>query len=287
MSSGINQDIEILGKVFHLQTQVCSTPQSGIRTEVFIGGKLVATRDAALEAAATADLTEPEVRRMLKEHHQKILKSIVERASRYRKREPDRVQQPLPTEDDPQPMTGPVPVEPASNVEIALRVRRTLERFRSRLGVEMASIETSTERKLERAAKGFSWVLQSSDFGDTRIDEQVRFNLLKDQIDEWLDGSRNAELGAGIWAEVLKFNKYLTGINDRADLAAFDRDLLRWALRKIESTGVSERLTRHLEMVRGRDVALDRLLDNPATLGPEVWLAHLRRILGDLEAPAP
>jgi hypothetical protein len=286
MSTGINQDIEILGKVFHLQTQVCSTPQSGIRTEVFIGGKLVATRDAALETTPAAEATDAEVRWKLKEHHQKILKSIVERANRYRKRQPEKVKQTLREEDDPEPMTGPIPTKPTSNVDIALRVRRILERFRSRLGVELASIETSTEHKLERAAKGFAWVLQSPDFGDTRIDEQVRFNLLNDQIDEWLGGPRNAEQGTNIWGEVLSFNKYLTGINDRADLAAFDRDLLRWVLRKIEKSGVSERLERHLEMVRGRDVALDRLLDNPASLGPEVWLAHLRRILDDLEAPA-
>lgn len=286
MSTGINQDIEILGKVFHLQTQVCSTPQPGIRTEVFIGGKLVATRDAALEAVPTADTPEAEVRQMLKGHHQRILESIVERANRYRKREPEPTPT-LATENEAEPMTTSLPIIPSGNVDIALRVRRILERFRSRLGVEIASSENEVERRLERAARGFAWVLQSPDFGEIRIDEQVRFNLLKDQIDEWLSGKRSADQGENIWADVLNFNQYLTGINDRADLAAFDRDLLRWALRKIEGTGVSDRARRHLEMVRGRDVALDRLLDNPDPLGAQVWLAHLRRILDDLESPHP
>ena len=283
MSSGINQDIEILGKVFHLQTQVCATPEPSIRTEVFLGGKLVATRDADL-AGPAEDLPENERRRLLKEHHQKILNSIVERARSYRPRkEPT-----APKRDvEPLPFTGPVPIRPSGKVDIALRVRRILERFRSRLGISLAKTSTDLGKRLERAAKGFDWVLQSPDFEEIRIDEQVRFNLLKDQIDEWLEGSRHEDQGRRIWNEVEQFNDYLSGINDREELAAFDRDQVRWALSKVEAMGMTDQLLPHLDMLRGRDVALDRLMDSGTSVGNEVWLAHLRRVLEDLESPSP
>ena len=290
MSSGINQDVEILGKVFHLQTQVSGGPQSSggdlsIRTEVFIGGKLVATRDG--QEPLPSGLAETEIRQRLKEHHQRILQTITERAHRYRKVKQEAPPKKTTVEaaDDLEAMTGPVPVRPKDNVDIALRVRRILERFRSRLGVEIGSLENDPEKRLRRAARGFAWVLQSPDFEEIRIDEQVRFNLLKDQIDDWLEGTKDPAQAQRIWAEAENFNEYLAGINNRAELAAFDRDLLRWTLRKVEANGVSNRLLRHLEMIRGRDVALDRLLSSEQSVGLEVWLAHLRRILEDLESP--
>jgi hypothetical protein len=50
---------------------------------------------------------------------------------------------------------------------------------------------------------------------------------------------------------------------------------------------MTEQLLPHLDMLRGRDVALDRLMDSGAGVGNEVWLAHLRRVLEDLESPSP
>lgn len=283
MTSGINQDVEILGKVFHLQTQLCHTSEPCIRTEVFHGGKLVATRDSAIESAELALSDRETLQRRLKEHHKRILESIVERARLFRERDAEprdvRVQAP---EVSALEIVDSTPVV-VRKVDIALRVRRILERFRVRIGPLPAVSPSNRDELLARISASFAWIIESADFDEIRVDEQVRFNLLRDQVDDWLGGHRDPKQGDRVFAEVVNFLDYLAGVNNRAELAAFDRDLLRWALRKAESEGLTPRLREHLQMISGRDPELDRLVEQES-ITSEQCIGVLRRVLSEVES---
>lgn len=277
--SGINQDVEVLGKTLHLQTQISQTPDPCIRTEVFFGGKLVATRELLLSTLSAPD--DPAgLQIQMKAHHKRILRSVMARAEHYQANQADNTESEGPT--------GPLPVgrtkkrlqEP--QVEIALRVRRLYEQFRMRLLLPKEPSKNLTDR-LEHAAREFDWIFGSPIFDRVRLDEQLRFNLLADHIKEWMESERNAVRAAQIWSEILEFVKYLGKVNDRSELAAFDRDLLRWAIRTVEEKGLSDRTLEHLGMIHGRDEELDNLLEDPSSATYDVWLSHFRRVLAGLE----
>ena len=286
--SGINQDIELLGKTFHLQTQVSASPDLCIRTEIFIGGKLVATRQTPLEEVDAED--DKGLREAMKVQHKRILDSVVDRARRYQERQqeaPPPEAEPPPTPPSGDQASGEVPPgeerpQQAPRVEVALRVRRLYEQFRLRLLIPRQPSKNLGER-LENAEHEFAWILSCDIFDRIRIDEQLRFNLLHDQIREWLAGGRSPVRAAQIWSEIVAFLKYLGEVNNRAELAAFDRDLLRWAIRTVDEQGMAPRTLEHLGMIRGRDEELDRMLDEPEGVAAEVWVAHFRRVLSGLE----
>lgn len=273
--TGFNQDVEVLGRVFHLQTQVFMQPQPCIRTEVFHGGKLMARREAPLDPH-TEGLDETALRQMMKSQHLKILDSVQKRAQRYQERQqaaaagetvPDTpLESPgdaLQTQDD------------GEQVDIALSVRRLFERFRLR--VRRAS--GSLAERLAVAAEQLGEVLASPVFPKIRVDEQVRFHLLHEQLQEWLRSHGDDAVGQQLWQEIATFNDYLAEVNNRSELAAFDRDLLRWALRKAQKEGVDERTLEHLGMLYGRDLELDNMLDEPAGIAVATWTKHFQRVL--------
>ncbi|MCP4656333.1 MAG: hypothetical protein GY856_13045 [bacterium] len=290
MKSGLNQDVEILGKTFHLQTEVRGTAEPCIRTEVFVGGKLVATREVQLESADRQDGDEDAVRALLKKQHNLILTSLTERARHYQER---RHGGPLPTRPAPQPPKAapgdrerdPAPPSAASTetVNMALRVRRLFEGFRLRTGVTSTTPSHDLDQDLEKAADGFTWILESPIFSEIRVDEQIKIHLLRDEVDEWLHGDRDQDRGVRVWSELVTFHEYLGDINNRSELAAFDRDLILWAIHRIQGEGISERIVEHLGFLYGRDLRLDGLLDRPQGITSDVWIDDLRRGLAELE----
>ena len=57
MISGLNQEVSVLGRAFHFQTELTRKGDLFIRTEVFVGGKVVATRENRLDRAGQASST--------------------------------------------------------------------------------------------------------------------------------------------------------------------------------------------------------------------------------------
>ncbi len=270
MIGGLNQEVEILGRTYHVQTELSD---AGIRTEVFLGGKLVASRE---KTVAAADLDGSSLLTLIQEQHEKILSGVAERLEQYRERGERPAPRPVAVPGKGVPFRAPAPT-----VDIGLRLRRLLEEFRQRLG--RLPHEPRGSAHLERAAEHFDWILQSTRFPGLRLDEQVRFNLLQDRLQGWLQGERDPDHGRRIWSDIRIFNDYLAEINNRAELAAFDRDLLAWTLHRLEVDGMSERLREHLSLMTGRDREVDRLLAEPALAGDEVWTAELGRVLAELE----
>ncbi len=298
MTGGFNQEVEIFGRTYHVQTELSDT---GIRTEVFHGGTLVATREKPL---AAAEREGSHLLVLIQKQHEKILAGVAKRIRQYAERrqaaaadtsdrdtsDRDTSDRETPGRGTPTPAPRPAAAAPTPRsvartpggaVDIGLRVRRFLERFRRRLGP--LPRELGGGARLERAAEQFAWVVSSPEFPRLRIDEQVRFNLIHDQLESWLRSARDPEEGRRIWSEIRIFDRYLAEINNRAELAAFDRDLLAWALRRLEADGMSDRLREHLALATGRDGELDRLLAAPETAGDEVWAAELRRVLAELD----
>ncbi len=285
MISGLNQEVEILGRIFHVQTETSGT---AIRTEVFVGGKVVAARESQLDAQQRQGGDET-LLALMKEQHQKILTGMVRRAERYRERQSREV--PVMSaaeaaaavaaarEAEREARSAAAPSTQGSGVEVGLRVRRFLERFRLRFAALSGACGDNPGACLEGAAEAFAWIVASPAFRETRIADQVRFNLLKDRIEGWLQSARDADGARNLWSEVVDFNDSIARVNNRSELAAFDRDLLTWTLRKVASDGMSARLLEHLRMVSGRDGRLDRLLEAPEGVTTEVWDRELHRVL--------
>ena len=69
--------MELFGRSFHLQTEVCD---GELRTEVFDGGRLIATRKAEVDRRAGAKTQRMRIGKL----HQEILAEAIKRATRYR-----------------------------------------------------------------------------------------------------------------------------------------------------------------------------------------------------------
>lgn len=293
MISGLNQEVEILGRTFHFQTELSDQDGLSIRTEVFVGGKVVATRETRLDADVPAELEPGDLRARMKAHHSKTLESFVSRARSYQRRDgeapmPEAGGSPAPPPEDaaapePPPVGTPkglAPPSPAAREAVAgaLRVRRLFGRFRQLMGPTSAFPEDFGDR-LEVMSRAFAWMIQSSLFGEIRIDEQMRCHLLKEQIDEWLASDRDRRQAAQIWAGIVTFNNYLSEINHRTDLQAYDQQMLVWALDEVQRQGMTDEVFKGIETLYGLDPRLDELLEDPHDVSGRAWIAHLRHVL--------
>ncbi|HEX9730608.1 MAG TPA: hypothetical protein VGG06_01315 [Thermoanaerobaculia bacterium] len=294
MISGLNQEVEILGRTFHFQTELSDQDGLSIRTDVFIGGKVVATRESRLTDDAAAQIDPGALRARMKEHHNKTLDSFVRRARRYQQREEAPPSGPLPAappEDavaapEPPPAERPKGLAPPSSelreaASGALRVRRFFGRFRQLMGPASALPDDFDDR-LVVMSRAFAWMIRSSPFVEIRIDEQMRCHLLKEQIEEWLASERDPRQAAQIWSGIVTFNKYLSEINHRSDLQAYDQQMLIWALDEVQRHGMTGEVLKGLETLYGLDPRLDQSLDHPKDVTRGAWTALLRHVLTEV-----
>ena len=213
--NGISQSLELFGKSFHLQTEVCD---GRLRTEIFDGGRVIATRKARLGRVGAKTL-----RLRMSEFHRQVLSGILERATRYREvvaeaKRSDRDRGgPAPRAEGPNP-----PASAAGrheSVETSFGVRRLLGEFRTHISTS----EGSVVERLDGVGPAFARVLSSPLFEHIRVDEQLQFHMLRDQIDTWSDG-KDAERAVELWSDTTDFVAYLAGIDNRAIFADIDRE---------------------------------------------------------------
>ena len=161
MITGFNQEVDILGRTFHFQTELSRRPSLLIRTEVFVGGKVVATRENLLDPAAEPSrLDEGALRADMKAQHQRVIQSTVERVTAFQERK----------QEPPEPATGPgLPAystgqvatlappsaEMKKKVGTAIRIRRIFSKFRLRLGLGAKVPNADIAERLEMAGRGF------------------------------------------------------------------------------------------------------------------------------------
>lgn len=297
MISGLNQEVEVLGRTFHVQTELSRRGELSIRTEVFLGGKIVATREKQL-SRADWDAGDEVLRTLMKNQHQKILTNVVERARRYQERQQEGLApaavpvQPETTAEfaaivvEPEPEIPPPPADIQAEVSGAISIRRTFGEFRLRFDITHAEPHDDLVARLDKALQGVEWITAAPAFSEIRIDEQLRFNLVKEQLQEWVEAGKNPDQAVNLWSEIVTFNDYLTEVNNRAELVDFDRHLLVWAIHHIQGHGMTEQILGYLGLLYGRDPVLDRLLESPLDVTTDYWTALLRRVLSETEGGA-
>lgn len=291
MVSGLNQEIHLLGRRFHFQSELIERDALSVRTEIFVDGKIVATRSTEIEdltSASAGDL----VRARIREIHEKVVESVVQRAERYRgEKSPESPDEAPPPGDAtvavhiaPRP-TAPPPKEAWDEVEETLRIRWMFGRLRLGLGMDDARLPL--EQRLKRAGRAFSWLVALPSFELIRVDEQIRCHLVKERVEKWTEtGGTDDELGARIWKEIDDLQRYLGEINRRAQLTALDRQLLGWAIGRLEGGGsMATEIHDELRKVFGLDVQLDRLIHEPSEIPDTMWRDHLRRVLASTRTP--
>lgn len=290
MISGLNQEVNVLGRTFHFQTELTHKRDLFVRTEVFVGGKVVATREHRIHRTARGKLDEEGLRTLMKDQHNRVIERTLERVRTYQEKKGEQPQaQPaasLPAFEGQQAKDFLPPSEEtrkaASN---AVRIRRIFGRFRLRLGLSSEVPPTELLERLETAARGFTWIINSPTFQEIRLDEQMRCHLVSDQVNAWLAGDRDAARATQIWTEIVTFNDYVAAINNRAELIAFDRQLLTWAAFQVQGQAISTAVLDQLQWLAGRDTELDELLDKPDAVTSETWFAVLCHVLAQTPRP--
>jgi len=286
MISGLNQDVEILGKTFHFQTELSGQKGLYLRTEVFLGGKVVASREHGIEGVEEG---EDDLRAHMKDHHKRMIRTFVGRAKAYELRstetepgESSALEAPAEESEAPAEAPGVDPPAPATaEVGRAIRVRRFFGRVCTLVG-STDLLPDDLEERLGKAVGAFEWMIGSALFLEIRIDEQAQCSLLKDQIKEWAAGDKDQEQAAQIWSGIVIFSNYLAEVNYRSDLVAFDRQLLVWVLDKVQSQGMTDEILKPVKSLYGRHPHLDRLLDEPDGISEDAWTAELRSMLKSL-----
>ncbi|MEM7349485.1 MAG: hypothetical protein AAF657_01680 [Acidobacteriota bacterium] len=287
MISGLNQEVTVLGRVFHFQTELTRKGELYIRTEIFVGGKIVATRESLLRREQREKLDEDGVRALMKEHHGLVIESTLRRVEKYQSRKPEAEaeEQELPEQatafDAHQAENlGPPTKEMRDAISSAIRIRRIFGKVRLRLGLDPQIPADEIGKRLATASRGFAWIIRSPTFEEIRVDEQMRCHLVSEQVNAWLSSeSKSPAEAIRIWGEIVKFNDYVAEINNRADLMAFDRQLLMWTALQIQRDGISDQILDHLQWLAGRDTEVDRLLDQPYDVSSRDWFAALCQVL--------
>lgn len=276
MDDGITEEIQAFDHLYQVQTEVVADDPPTLRTSVFDAGRIIAVREKTIEEGA-------DVGDSLEEHHRLVVDGLVKRSCAEGPAEggtattggvSSRRTAARTAESGGAPDVPPVPEEPA--LVDGLRVRQLYGELRRRL---FRIGEGPADGRLEEAERVLRWIVAHPLFPRIRLDEQLRFHRLLDDLAD--SGGRDES--AERWDEVRDFVAYLNLINHRGDLVAFDRDLLGWLDRAIEARGVDPSTLTPMRWIFGRDDDLDRLLEEVATTDREVWLGEIRRVRASLD----
>ena len=223
---GINQSLVLLGKTFHAQSELYG---DAIRTEIFLGGRIVATRETQLDRDALNSGTDS-LRASLVSWHKKVVSGLLARATSRHDQQSSPAASLQVQQSQAEPSDSATPAHPrraelgsSDALELSRRVRRLFEQFREKLGTTGNPSDRTFRARLEQAGHAFAWIRRSPDFLHARIDEQVRIHILQQEIGDWLADGQDAVQAAQLWSAIETFSRNTTGINKRADLVAFDR----------------------------------------------------------------
>lgn len=303
---GIHEKVDLLGQSFDIQTELVDLATETVRTVIFHRGEVAAHREGRpreLSEGGSDDLEE-----RLREYHRKALERFVRRTLSFEARaagaelERDVLPAAAVGQREEAPELPPIPEDPA--LADTIEVRRLVGKLLARLDLAPLDSEnpakqehgwrgwighlgrrlgdgtrsSTSSSKLEETRLALSWAVAQPRFQRVRMDEQVLFRLLRERIDNWNTGDREAEEAERLWQEVVAFCDYLREINLRSDLLEFDRGLLGWAIAEIDRAGSCRSVHRPLRWILGRDRRLDTLLEADEIADTEALQAQLRRV---------
>ncbi len=281
--SGVNQNVEVFGRTFHVQTEMISGDRALVRTTVFVGGRIIGVRETKV-----ADLSVPddELNARINAQHALIVENLHQRIERFQSQRSAAA--PLAAGSS---LLGEIPdlgaverpvLDGSPSLGASIRVRRLVARFRGAVDLTPPRGPDDLSDRLEGALALIEEVVGFPTFADIRIDEQVRFNILRDRIRSWVRGEGDHEDGVVIWSDVAVFSSYLGRVNDRRDLIAFDRQMVRWALSIIAAAGTALTIGDQLGALYGRDLELDTVIESGHDADDDEVIRILLRLFAEM-----
>jgi len=277
MKAGKVEHLEIQGHRFYVQTEVVGTDHAKVRTTVFAEGRVIGQRELVV-----GDLSAVELAEQIRVQHTKIVQALKERMGELSTQRQKPAQQALATAAAPaEAARRAEPPDPGRDPRLlaSVRVRQFLGRFCNCISAAFPQSDEELATRMHQLDGVMAEILQAEQFLSIRVDEQVRFNILKGMVNAWLQGEREQARGLELYAEIVTFASYLGNISNRQDLVAFDRELLLWAVETIGGEGVSHAVKTAVHALYGRDAELDTLLQQPESHGDERWLEVLMDLL--------
>jgi hypothetical protein len=271
VATGINQNVEIGGRVFHVQTEFISADQPKIETTVFLDGRVVGSRKIPM---LDDNPSQERLCELRDEQHATIVKNLVSRMANLQAKR---------AREQPAEVAEGVVPDPKTSVSLraSINARTLIGRFRGAIDVMPPYTHKELSLRLKATVSQIEGIVESPTFSDIRVDEQVRFSLLKERINEWQSGGQDHDTGVRIWSDAVVFSARLGEINCREELARYDQHTLATAVARIDSEGISDDDLELLTTLYGLDVQLDRMLDAPG-YSAEQWSEALKRVLEEL-----
>ena len=82
--SGLNDNLEVMGKQLHIQTESTGFPAVRIVTQVFCGGRVILSRKTD-HASATGDAgNAAQIRERMNSQHSRVIKEIKDKLAKWR-----------------------------------------------------------------------------------------------------------------------------------------------------------------------------------------------------------
>jgi hypothetical protein len=284
MIDGINEKIEVFGRIFQVQTEITDDVRPKIRTRVFLDGAVVAYRESPVDRG---DTSEDGIRDRSAYQHGLIIANLVKRTAEFNALAPKAAR---PGSENPERAAARTDAatlrdvarpEPDGDPKLlaSVEARQLIGPFSLAMQPSPYHDAEAIRSRLERAGGMIDVIMDAPGFSDIRLDEQVRFFDLRDRIEAWRSGGCDFESGAEILLAVVIFAGHLRRISDRQELVEFDHGLLTWAIWVIGRDGASDEVLSHLAAMCGRDAELDRLLDRPESVVADRLLEVLLGLL--------
>lgn len=278
--SGLIDKIALLGREFTIQTESISGDDPKIRTLVYDGGRLITSREAALERDPSPDDIEAKVQRQ----HKLITDTLVKRATELQESKGAAAKPPAATPaaqrpPAPAPKGTPRPeVEPGSPLDIAIAVRKTIGPFGLAFAHPAPTTVGAFANELEAVESAIDAIMKSPAYEHLRLDEQLTMIAIRGQLATWRLADKDIAIASEIWPSIERFAYHQQKISDRRDLVVFDHQLLTWAMSQLGKGVITDELVDGLANLSGRNTELDVLLADP----PAMTQMGLLEILLDL-----
>jgi hypothetical protein len=266
--SGLIDKIALLGREFTIQTECIAGDDPKVRTLVYDGGRLVTSREGALDANADADEIDAKVRRQ----HKLITDTLVTRATELQAAKSVTAEPQATAPAAPKPSAAPAKGTPKPAIElgsplaIAITVRKTIGPFGLAFAHPAPTTAGGYETELEAVESAIDAIMKSPAYEHLRLDEQLTMIAIRGQLATWRLADKDLTIATEIWPSIERFAYHQQKISDRRELVAFDHQLLTWAMSQLGKGSISDELTEGLANLAGRNAELDGFLADPAAM---------------------
>jgi len=181
----------------------------------------------------------------------------------------------------------PLRVDPAADLESAIRVRRryaTLGREIARASAERLDIQP----RLRAVSRSIASLLNCEEYPSMRLGDRRELRMLQFRIQSWLSTDHPSEtMGERTWEDVIAVVSLLAGVNRRSELVAHDAEHLAALAAMVTSSHDVRILRAAAAPLFGMDRELDVLLDIHLPDGSEHarWQEVIARLVAERESP--